>query len=101
MALSRLVDMRLTYLRQKIEGPMQKTIEEVGPDCCDKIIKIASRMKLVTLDDAALIQEKVCNSLLREDQQKSILEAIDKKVETSGIGSSTKTELRFPERYQR
>ena len=80
MALYRLVELHLYYMRQKIEGPMQKGIDEVGPDCCDNIIRITSKAKLVTLDDAASIQEKVGNNLLQDNQQKSILEAIDNKV---------------------
>ena len=100
MALCRLVELHLHYMRQKIEGPMQKGIDEVGPDCCDNIIRIASKAKLVTLEDAAPIQEKVVDSLLQEHQQKAILEAIDKKVQELGNGSSNKTELRFPELYQ-
>ena len=79
MALCRLVEMRLRYMRQKVEGPMRKGIEEVGPDCCDNIIKNVSRMKKVTVDEAAGIQEQVGSSLLQDHQQKSFLETIDKK----------------------
>ena len=88
-------------MRQKIEGPMQKGIDEVGPPCCDNIIKATSKAKPVTLEDAASIQEKVVDSLLQEHQQKAILEAIDKKVQELGNGSSNKTEFRFPELYQK
>ena len=99
MALCRLVEMRLRYMRQKVEGRMRKGIEEVGPDCCDNIIKTVSRMRKVTEDEPAGIQEQVGSSLLQDHQQKLILEVIDKKVET-GVGCSTnKTELRFPDRY--
>ena len=55
MALNSLVELRLRYLRQKIEGPLGKKIEEVGPECADNIVKIVARMRRLSVDDAAAI----------------------------------------------
>ncbi len=96
---SKLVQLRLFYLRLKIEGPLKKKIEEIGPECADNIVKFVARMRHVTVDEAAAIHEQICKSLLEESQQKAILEAIDKKVNTTS-GSPNKTELRYSEHYQ-
>ena len=93
MALNSLVELRLRYLRQKIEGPLKKKIEEIGPARADNIVKVVASMRHVPVDEAAAIHEQVCKSLLEESQQKAILEAIDKKL--INVGSNTnKTELR-------
>jgi len=99
MSLHKLVQLRLLYLRQKIEGPLKKQIEEIGPECADNIVKFVASMRHVPVDEAAAIHEHVCKSLLEESQQKAVLEAIDKKLITVG-SNANKTELRYPELYQ-
>ena len=93
MSLHKLVQLRLLYLRQKIEGPLKKQIEEIGQECADNIVKVVARMRHVPVDEAAAIHEQVCKSLLEESQQKRVLEAVDMKINKIDKNES-KTELR-------
>ena len=89
MALYKLVELRLLYMRQKIEGPLGKKVEEVGPECADNLVKFVLGSRHVPVDEAAMIHEQVCKSLLEESQQKRVLEAVDMR-----IIKSTKMEVR-------
>ena len=99
MALYKLVELRLLYMRQKIEGPLGKKVEEVGPECADNLVKFVLGSRHVPVDEAAMIHEQVCKSLLEESQQKRVLEAVDMRINKIDRNGS-KTEIRYPERYQ-
>ena len=88
MALYKLVELRLLYMRQKIEGPLGKKVEEVGPECADNLVKFVLGSRHVPVDEAAMIHEQVCKSLLEESQQKRVLEAVDMEVRRSFVTPS-------------
>ena len=82
-----------------MKGRWGKTVEEVGPECADNLVEFVLGSRHVPVDEAAMIHEQVCKSLLEESQQKRVLEAVDMRIYKIGRNGS-KTEIRYPERYQ-
>ena len=99
-ALITLVQQRVSFMRQKVEGPQQKTVEEVGPDCREGIKRVLQKMGSLSLEDASSIHGILADSLLVDADRKAILDLVDTKVDAEVDAEMYKSEMTHPENYQ-
>ena len=79
-AIISLVTSRLHYLRMKVEGPLQKSIDEVAPEAVSAIVACVGKVPKISIEDGSALQSLLKESVLTEAAQKTILEAVDAKV---------------------
>ncbi len=102
-AIVHLLRSRISYARMKIEGPMKQGEDVVIPEAVSAIVKCMQKVKQVSVEDGEALQHLLRESTFPDYAPKTILDAIDAKVDLGG-GENTQREPRqtllFPEEWQ-
>ena len=100
-AILKFIRKRLEYARVRVQGPMQKDVDETIAIILPAITSTIGKVNHIDVDAAESIAVMLSTSVMSEDGEKEILEAVDRKVNIlGGTRATPKQELMHPENYQ-
>ena len=100
-AIVKFIRKRLEWARVRVEGPMQKDVDETIALILPAILSTIGKVSNIDVDAAEAISVMLSESVMSEDGEKEILEAVDRKVNIlGGTRATAKQELMHPEHYQ-
>ena len=97
-ALHRFITSRLNYAQVKIDGPMQRSVDDAMGDILPVILTTIRKMPKITVPEMTSIAETLSASIMPSNVQKEVLETIDAKVNQGSPGK--KQEIDCPELWQ-
>ena len=100
-AIVKFIRKRLEWARVRVQGPMQKDVDETNAIILPAITSTIGKVSNIDVDAAEAIAVMLSESVMSEDGEKEILEAVDRKVNIlGGTRATAKQELMHPEHYQ-
>ena len=100
-AIVKFIRKRLEWARVRMQGPMQKNVDETNAIILPAITSTIGKVSNIDVDAAEAIAVMLSESVMSEDGEKEILEAVDRKVNIlGGTRATAKQELMHPEHYQ-
>ena len=100
-AIVKFIKKRLEWARVRVQGPMQKNGDETIAIILPAITSTIGKLNHIDVDAAESIAVMLSTSVMSEDGEKEILEAVDRKVNIlGGTRAAAKQELMHPEHYQ-
>ena len=100
-AIVKFIKKRLEWARVRVQGPMQKDVDETIGIILPAITSTIGKVNQIDVDAAESIAVMLTTSVMSEDGEKEILEAVDRKVKIlGGTRAAAKQELMHPEHYQ-